>query len=368
MLKAEPKPTTLHRSLDSVQALRGIAATIVLLFHVAGRELTVGHGGFGLLHPFLFFGAQGVDLFFVISGFIITWTNYDSFGTTGKTANYFARRITRIFPLYWVFLVIALITVRLGFNHAPAQATSLGNLIGITFLLPLEFIHIVPVSWTLTYEFFFYCLFGLALRWDRRRFPLILAGWFLLAMVAAFSLSSRADTWFFFHRAAIVILNIRIIEFIFGCFIALCLRVHRLRMPALWFWLGTFIFAITAYCYSGLGPIPPSDLVLAFFGIGSAGIVAGAVGYEQSHGGCFVPRWLVALGDASYSLYLAHIFVIASLQRFLEPLNRPSLGPHLLWLALLLASGLAGGLLTFRLVEFPLLNAAGRGIRRYFPR
>ncbi len=96
-----------RQTLDSIQALRGIAASLVVLYHTAVVERAYGHSSFQPLSPFHFFGAEGVDLFFVISGFIIVWTSFDSFEKPSAIPKYLARRVARIFPLYWIFFAFS---------------------------------------------------------------------------------------------------------------------------------------------------------------------------------------------------------------------------------------------------------------------
>lgn len=359
-----------RQTLDSIQALRGIAACLVVLYHTAGVERVYAHATFQPLSPFLFFGAEGVDLFFVISGFIIVWTSFDSFEKPAAIPKYLARRAARIFPLYWIFFAFALLMGRLGLSHAVEGRDNVGNMISIFFLLPIECVHIVPVSWTLTFEFLFYCLFALALPFRRRVFPLFLLGWFLLVVAAAIYPPGASDPLSFVHRVANVVFHVRTIEFMFGCLVALQLKRKIPSRPLLWFGLGVLIFAaagVRLYLRDPTAHISvwQSDLIV-LFGLGSTAIVFGAVAFEARRGGTFVPRWLVKLGDASYALYLCHVFVLVAARRVLEPLNRPGPLWHLAWLLALLGSALVAGLLSYWFLEQPLLRASRRAINRYF--
>ena len=77
--------------LSSIQVLRGIAAVMVVMFHGLGFQI----------------GSSGVDIFFVISGFIMFHTNRNAFGLTGAAILFFKRRLLRIAPLYWLCTAFA---------------------------------------------------------------------------------------------------------------------------------------------------------------------------------------------------------------------------------------------------------------------
>ncbi len=369
---AQPAQAADRQSLDSIQALRGIASLLVVLYHLAGTEEKYGHARDLLIHPFRFFGAEGVDLFFVISGFIILWTNDGSFGQPHKIPKYMARRITRIFPLYWLFFALAYAMGRLGFSHALDAASAPSNLVAIFFLLPIEATHIVPVSWTLTFELFFYCVFAAMLWLKRDRFPAVLLAWFglvVLANVVPWAPPSTTVT----ARVAYVALGFRTIQFMFGCAVALFLKRRSLPHPLLWLAAGVALFGASGLRVAQIERRTPLDdlwqpELVVLFGVAAALIVAGAVAYERNaKGKGKIPRALVTLGDASYSLYLSHLFVFAILRRFIEPLNGPGFVPHVLWLMTLGAAALVGGFVSYRFVERPILRRLSAATNRRFP-
>src|SRR4051794_8004614 len=84
------------------QALRRAASLLVLVFHAAQWELHNGYTpALPLCYPFEFFGYAGVDLFFVLSGFVITWVSAKKLGDPRQVGGFLVRRAWRIFPLYW---------------------------------------------------------------------------------------------------------------------------------------------------------------------------------------------------------------------------------------------------------------------------
>ncbi len=352
-----------RQTLNSVQALRGVAASLVLLYHLATTDEKFGLSSFHPLDIFRYVGAQGVDLFFVISGFIIVWTNLDSLGHPERVPRYLVRRILRIFPLYWLFFAFAFVMARVGLSHALDDGTAADpwNILGIFFLLPIKCVHVVPVSWTLTFEFFFYCLFGVMLCFRPRRLPWLLLTWFLLVVLFNGFAPPIDEPTSVLSRVSYVALGLRTIQFMFGAAIALFLKGRTLPMPALWCGAGGLLYAVGGARVAMLERLAHvSDLwrpeLIVVFGLGSAGMLAGAVSYERRYGGAFVPRWLISLGDASYALYLSHLFVFAILRRVFSPLNRPSMPAHAAWLIALGACGFAVGLFCYRFLERPVMQ------------
>jgi peptidoglycan/LPS O-acetylase OafA/YrhL len=340
------------RLLD-LQALRGLACLLVLLYHAAEWErLPVLDADCCLLAPFRFFGYAGVDLFFVLSGFVLTWAHADHLGRPAALLSYTARRLWRIYPAYWVCWLVAalprlhrqgageaasylLLLPRQGTEPFPQGSLQAGNLA-------------IPQSWTLVYELMFYLLFACFFLLPRRCFLPLLFGWFLAAAFAVF----RPELPFL----AGLPLQPLVLEFLLGCFAALIVR-RGTNVPAggcivlgvVWFAVGGCLHA------AGLssGAQDPRHRVLAF-GIPAALLVGGLTARERA-ASPLLPRWLLPLGDASYSIYLTHVLVFGLVfKRTLGLSHRPL--PHLLWLVLMLGAALAAGYLFHLGVERPLLR------------
>src|ERR1700730_16181483 len=141
------------RAIVSVQALRAIAALAVVLCHADQIHRWL----LGLKDPYpLEQLASGVDLFFVISGFVMVYSSRDLFAVKGAARTFFTRRVARIVPPYWAVMVIAIPLMAL-----PSDWRSLlGSYLFIPYRAPGD--NIVPVygvGWTLNFEMFFYALF-----------------------------------------------------------------------------------------------------------------------------------------------------------------------------------------------------------------
>ncbi|TIV73797.1 MAG: acyltransferase, partial [Mesorhizobium sp.] len=160
-------------SIHSIQYLRGLAACAVVCFHVSEQ-----FGG-----PFDV-GAAGVDVFFVISGFIM-WVT-----TAGRPANpwrFMGRRITRIAPLYWIVTLLTAMGILMKPQFFYDHFFSVANFVGSLFFLPVlqeDALHpIVVQGWTLCYEMMFYLVFTLVLfLGERWRFGVLVGA--LAAIVA----------------------------------------------------------------------------------------------------------------------------------------------------------------------------------------
>ncbi len=147
-----------NHHLPSLDGLRGLAVVFVLVFHVFQAEPVPGSGLARLAYLSTRVGQTGVDLFFVLSGFLITGILYDTKGTAGYFRNFYGRRSVRIFPLYFGVLIIATIILPLIVGHRVTDAnpwalwTFTANLAGTFGHEPVTFGH----YWTLAVEEQFY--------------------------------------------------------------------------------------------------------------------------------------------------------------------------------------------------------------------
>lgn len=299
------------RKVQSIQILRFIAASMVVVLHA-----TV-HGDKGFVA-----GSAGVDIFFVISGFIIARM------LPMKTAGQFViDRLTRIYPIYWLLLIPA---AWLALDHSWQQTLTSATL--WPAFGGLRFPYLVA-GWTLSFEMLFYTCATFFLL--NRRLGLGLLAAYPWAVLGAFVLG-----WPILRFAG----NPIIAEFIFGLVIARTNSRHR-RAGAASIIGGVVLLTVTA---SAIGmpqyvydiSQPARSIV---WGIPAAMIVWGALQFEDVLKGRIVSA-LSYGGDASYSIYLTHGLTIWPLRAAVQSW----------WIASLVAIGL--GLLCYRFVERPLLR------------
>lgn len=265
--------------LRSIQVLRAVAAFVVLVDH-ADR--------FGFLHGAARRGAAGVDLFFVISGFIMATT-----ARNRSPSRFLADRAWRILPL-WVIAVTPWLLLRHNDWQVVATSLTFWPIWGNSYTMPA-----LGAGWSLCFEMLFYAGFAMALG-VRAALPVgLFAAAFLLAPFSGCALISYLGSPL-------------VLEFLAGVAIAHLPLRNRLGLPLLL--LG--IVWLTA------APMDYSDIVygnLAFFRVGAWGVPAALIVYasrnlEDHFGRLF--DFPVLLGNASYAIYLFHQLVIGMGFRF----------------------------------------------------
>jgi exopolysaccharide production protein ExoZ len=351
-----PRPTAEAASagqIESIQALRAIAALLVVLGHAAHETEAIGpRVGLPAIDPGFLHWGIGVDIFFVISGFIMVHTSADLFGRPGAWRTFLARRIARIVPLYWLLtstlLVGGLIAPRLlnvplgDWQHILASYLFIPSLRGGDEIRPL-----MALGWTLNLEMLFYVLFAGAMLLPLRRgmiaLTLAIGG---LALSGALLQPSQVQLAFWTQQI--------ILEFLFGCLLALLHRQgFRLGGPsaALLVALG-FAGMFKLHGLDVDGALPPA----LRWGLPAVLIVGGAALYRGAP-----PRLALALtglGNASYSLYLFHPFALRPLREIWIKLVGGAL-PLELYIAAAIAVAALASILLHRWVERPI----GRRLR-----
>jgi peptidoglycan/LPS O-acetylase OafA/YrhL len=252
--------------------------------------------------PDLSLGNAGVDLFFVISGFVIVYASEPLFGRPGAPLRFFTHRAIRIVPLYWLVTTLY-IAMAFGIPHF-GKDYSLATVVASYLFVPLRGVdgYVEPVvgqGWTLNYEMLFYVVFTFAV-WAPRRIAVALAATVLLAAVIAGQIAAPASATLVFWSNPIVV------EFLLGMAIALAYRDGvRLPQPV------AVVIMIAGFTLLALGnyAVHVSDQRLIMFGLPAALVVAGATfGAFSLH----ATGWtlLAVVGDASYALYLFHSFAV----------------------------------------------------------
>jgi exopolysaccharide production protein ExoZ len=287
------------KTVVPIQALRAVAAVSVVLVHFSeGYWQMTGQAG----DPFYPLAA-GVDLFFVISGFVMVYSSEYLFGSPGAPVTFLRNRIARIVPLYWVASAIAIVLMM--------TRTSLHSIIDSYLFIPFTNDNgtlnpLYGVGWTLNFEMFFYVVFALCL-FFRRTVALSVLG---VALISAVLIGYEFRMQ---HSALIVWTDPLIIEFLLGAMIAVLYRrgvtiPTALRIPI----IGMAI--ITIFVTTSFFPVPelPSHYRWLQWGVPAASIVAATVLGSQEWTVGALGRVARKAGDASYSLYLLHVIALAT--------------------------------------------------------
>lgn len=329
--------------------MRFIAALLVVAYHADLQLVRI----FGPDAQRAHFGASGVDLFFVISGFIMVYTTEPR---PPAFAEFMKRRIIRIVPLYWLFTTIMLGVALLAPKLLHSTALDAWHIAASYLMVPYQ--HpvtgnlrplLVP-GWTLNAEMFFYVLFGalLFLPLTRRVAGIFFVLAFLVALSWVTDLKGGGLT---FYGAPLML------EFAAGCGVGwLVVRRWRASAPVL------FILAALAVLVAGWGiaiGLSEQPSRVFFWGVPSALVLYVSLAIERVHGWPEV-QLLRLGGDASYSLYLSHLFVLGAFGSMAARSGVGAyVGPESLRLAMLLVAAVTG-IAIFKWIETPLLNALRR--------
>lgn len=330
--------------LLGIEALRGMASTAVILYH-ASRHVNQAYGTPGLaaaLHP----GHAGVDLFFVLSGFIILFVHRRDIDRPDRLAHYAGRRFNRVLPLYWVALGITVLMSAAGSHGLP----SLDQLAWSATLLPVKQEPVLGIAWTLKYEIVFYAVFAVLIL-SRRAGLAALAVWFAASMATAAGTGVTA--------LPSELASGYCLEFFMGMGAALLVqRGIPSRAGAPWPLLlaaAGVLGLAAAGVLEVAGTLGAGDLPRFAYGIPAALLIAGAATAERA-GQVSVPGWLQVLGGASYSLYLFQFVFIGAMWQVSLRAGLDRMLPPWGMFALLAAAALIGGVLVAQLVERPLLR------------
>ena len=193
-------PNVPTRKLPTIQALRGIAAAMIVVLH-ACHEAGLAKPGFPL--------KMGVDLFFVISGFIMVYTSRALFARAGAWREFVTRRLVRIVPVYWFYTtLLAVVALALPSVLQKATVEPLHLFLSYVFIPhrgPAGNLHpFLEVGWTLNYEMCFYAVFAALLCLPVRRMLIALTLLFGAAVVVGGWLTPEAGAAYFWTRPIVL--------------------------------------------------------------------------------------------------------------------------------------------------------------------
>lgn len=293
--------------LYNLHLLRVIAALGVVYFHATSEA------GLGLDWDI---GSRGVDVFFVISGFIIAYIG------TSKPEQFFLRRLIRVVPFYWAATAFVFAMVVVAPHAFRTTTSSVPHLITSLLFIPHE--HkgemqpTLILGWSLNFEMFFYVLFAMALRISQRWSPAICVGWLVAFVLAIHAFASGNPITDFYARPIVL-------EFCYGIgvfYLFSWCSAHKDTLAKLgalkWLLLAILVgnlvaIAVFEHDYRDAAP----RYLLA--GIPSFFIVASALLLERIYGITTNNRLIYLLGEGSYIIYLVHPYIVFSFLRVVVP-------------------------------------------------
>ena len=338
-------PTSV-RKIESVQLLRAAAALGVTLFHAAGL-MSARTGSFA---PWSKLGAAGVDLFFVVSGFIM-WVT--AVARDEGVQHFLLKRAIRIIPLYWLVTALILVIVLAkpdlmrNASHDPAHfAASFAFIAWPHPALQGRFWPPLVPGWTLNYEALFYLVIAASLSLRKPwRAPLIAV---VLVGLVSWGMLLHPTQLLSFYTDPIVL------EFLLGALIGMSFETLRPEPK-----VAGGLALVGLALFLALGRLGSDGNRVLTWGLPLAALVLGVVNLPVPRESRIM-RWGIALGDASYSIYLTQFLVLPAagliIGHLLGHVRRPL--EDCVFVAGLVAAALAAGVGTYYIVERPLLHAS----------
>ncbi|WP_042262303.1 acyltransferase family protein [Paraburkholderia heleia] len=326
------------QKLKSLTVLRAVAAITVIFFHIMSPT---GHT----------FGEFGVDIFFVISGFVIALV-LDNPALTAQ--RFLADRIARIVPLYWVLTFGVFVGALIAPELLNSTTADLGNLLKSLFFIPYrkESGQIFPmlfVGWTLNYEMLFYVVTAVSLMLVRRH-RLVLTSALILAIFCA-AKASHSDGVF-----AAFYMNQRMFEFPLGFLAYQTWKSGvRIKLP--------LAGCVAAAAYAWMAYInwhDLSDAPLLYYGLPAFVLIGSTLSLEPAMGSGSLTRAAIFIGNASYAIYLSHPYCVEAARKLLPDAIEGFDATAPLGVALTMIVATAMGAALYQFVDWPLHGHARR--------
>jgi exopolysaccharide production protein ExoZ len=293
-------------------------------------------------------GAAGVDIFFVISGFVMALSSRPLARTSSPGFEFMKRRVERIAPLYWLFTTLRVVLLVVAPAVALHGLGSTWHVAASYLFIPSysathEALPVLSVGWTLNFEMLFYVLFAAALA--LRIPPLKLIAPMLIGLTL---------TWAVFPRDSVAVLdwgNPIILEFLFGMLLYEAWE-RRLRMPqaVAWITIAASSAALQTISWGWSSPLRP-----LVWGVPATMLLMALLSLEERLGNK-APRWMLEIGDASYSIYLTHTFVVPVIAAAFLRLPFPALRGIVPVVAISLVTSAGAGVVVYRSIEVPIMD------------
>ncbi|PHR61709.1 MAG: hypothetical protein COA43_02985 [Robiginitomaculum sp.] len=344
-----------RQHLGNIQALRGIAALLVVISHLYIIEQKYSPDT--LLNSFASFGMVGVDLFFVISGFIMIHVAIGCKRGLGASTEFLFARITRIYPLYWLISLPLFVLYLWRPDMVFSSVSTAPNFLKSFLLYPDTRIPLLGVGWTLIHEMGFYIVFAFALVFKRKWLVPFMLIWFgaliigqqlgydklgpvraILFSPLSFEFIGGAVAGIFYHKYQ-------------GGFA----RTSLILAAILWI-LPIILLSLSV---QGMTEVP-YDRAL-YFTLPCALTVYGLASIKSK-----LPLYSQTLGDWSYALYLTHVLSLTVMGRIWHKFTQDGLIDNVLVLILMVVGSIFVAGCVHKLAEQPMLKITKRFRARLF--
>lgn len=347
MSSIESYPHLKFKYSNGLQVLRGLAALMIVFLHLGVAEARYGTlFGMKFLEGFRL-GAAGVDIFFVISGFVMVLVTRNKLVTPVR---FLAHRLSRIYPNYWVYFLLVTLTWMIRPEWVNSSLAGTPDFLSSLVLLPSRGVPAVSVAWTLEFEIFFYLVFALLLWISRAR----------VATTVALTMSVLVLLGVLFQPANIILERIThplILEFAAGAYLGQFMLYKRVPYTVLMLPLSLLIFTLHQFGFELADFLHLGEDFerVINFGIPAVLLVLGVVALDMRYDIKY-PRLLINIGNASYTLYLSHILLISAAGKLWSSLGLNNHLSNLIFDIILLLACVVYALLAYVYIEKPLLK------------
>ncbi len=281
-----------NTSISNIQMLRAFAAILVVMHHTLPHYHAMG-GSFTWINTISTWGFAGVDIFFVISGFIMAYTTFNKERTVLNAKTFFKHRLFRIFLGYWPFFMAMFLIILISNPHKLSTL----DIFGSFFLINDDMFQLVlPVSWSLNYELYFYFLFLFTFLFSVKYLYLVIPTFVLLLLSYLFFFAN--GNYHFFYS-----------PFLLEFFAGVLLYMYKKYLLKLWILPLALLFMFFAYRYGIMHETKNGIYRIATFGLGALLVVLSALILEVKN--IYKSNtYFILLGNASYTLYLSHLIIL----------------------------------------------------------
>jgi exopolysaccharide production protein ExoZ len=298
-----------EQTIINLQIARFVAAMLVLFSHVqheAQKPSVLNVQGY---QPwdFIYF-AGGVDIFFIISGFIMYHIAQKEFGRPGAAMHFIVRRLLRVVAPYWICTTAMVVAAIIFRSHVTHSELSLAHIMASYFFIPYEnaYSEIYPVlmlGWTLNFEMLFYVIFAISLNFNKSVGPWVLAS--VISLIGLLDIFTNIKTAPFAFWV-----NTIVFEFLMGVVLAIFWAKGFRWSKTVGFILAIFGFVAMYYLKKmGIAEHYWTARPL-WMGLPALAICAAAVFTRENNHTSQLSRAMVFGGDISYALYLSHPFAL----------------------------------------------------------
>ncbi|MEM1252516.1 MAG: acyltransferase [Cyanobacteria bacterium P01_H01_bin.21] len=319
------------QKLELLEAFRGIAALLIVVFHATDLFNLKFNQRF-LLSVFEF-GDAGVDFFFVLSGFFLALSGASYIGNSGKAKDFLFKRCLRIYPVYWLISLCIIPIYFLVPSFGKGYETDIGVILKSLLLIPQAHPPILSVAWFLSHLVFFYLAFLLIILSPKIGYKLVLAGLWLSVLYSLIDILSGFQLRNNIHFFIDFIFSYYTLEFAAGCWVGHLFKKRQLTVSR-----SRLLLVIGCLSFVGFGLLDvyvfhtsseTSSIAHYYefitYGLSSVLIVAGAAFLEKRRR-LSVNKGLLTLGAASFSIYLTHYPILSVFTKAMEVVGITGLG------------------------------------------